>query len=307
MNSDSSTSELEFREALNCPLCGSARNTWQLFSEAFGAQPFESRLFSIHVCRECGLGITDPIPSETDSRLLYEARTSCDYQGDDSATASRLKQAIADLDIRTFVGTIPPSDSVLKMLDYACGNGAFALSMQRVHPSSKVWATDYHTEAPSTLQGSGVIYTPYRDLPAHGPFDFILCRHVLEHTYRPTEFLRTMSSLMVTGGRLMIEIPNLRAPLRKVFGRHWDNYYVPYHPIHFSKASLARAVTDSGLVIERTGGCEMPKIGRSLRNMLHCKYNIALFGTGVLLHPFQWIAQEITSEPTCLRLWARKP
>ncbi len=51
----------------------------------------------------------------------------------------------------------------------------------------------------------------------------------------------------------------------------------------------------------------MPKVGRSLRNLLGCRYNMALFGAGVLLHPLQFAARFLTGQPTCLRLWARKP
>jgi SAM-dependent methyltransferase len=193
------------------------------------------------------------------------------------------------------------------MLDYACGNGNFALSMRRLFPNSDVFATDYHTEAPPMLKESDVQYTDYTRLGDKGPFDFILCRHVLEHTYNPVEFLRRIGSLLRSEGVLMIEVPNLEAPFRRIFGRHWDLHYVPFHPIHFSKAALRKAVVDAGLTVENEGGAEMPKIGRSLRNWIGCKYNAALFVSGVLLHPLQIAAGVVSGEPTCLRLWSRKP
>jgi len=290
-----------------CPLCRSSRDSWDLDAVMFGSGPFERELFSIYRCRVCAIGITDPVPSEEESRLLYEDRSSLDFQPDDSSLAATLKRAMADHDVRKLVSAARPKRPQPRILDYACGNGAFALSLQRTFPGGAVWATDYHEQAPPMLGGTQIQYAPYGDLPAHGPFDLILCRHVLEHTYDPVKFLAGVGDLMSPGGVLLIEVPNLEAPLRKVFGKYWDGYYVPYHPIHFSRPALHQAAANAGLVPEKAGGCEMPKMGRSLRNLIGCSYNSALFAAGILLHPFQFIARFLTGQPTCLRLWARKP
>jgi SAM-dependent methyltransferase len=294
------------KSALVCPLCNSGRAFWDLKAETFGAGPYRRDLFSIYRCRECGIGITDPVPPEAESHLLYANRSSSDFQGNDSSVAAVLKRIVANRDVRAFVGAVQLRHPVSKILDYACGNGTFALSMRRVFPNSIVWATDYHTEAPPMLRGSDISYATYGDLPAHGPFDFILCRHILEHTYNPIEFLRGIGDLMSPGGALMIEVPNLQAPLRRVFGKYWDAYYAPYHPIHFSGAALHRAVVNAGFVPVKSGSCEMPMVGRSLRNLMRCKYNVALFAVGILLHPMQFGLQFLTQEATCLRLWARQ-
>jgi SAM-dependent methyltransferase len=293
-------------EAVACPLCGSPKQSWDFNVETFGAGHFEKDLFSIYRCRDCGIGITDPLPTEEDSRLLYEERVSCDFQVDDSSWSSALKNYVADRDVRAFTQGIGIKDAAPRMLDYACGNGAFALSMRRVFPQSSVWATDYHSEAPEMLKGSGVPYVSYAGLSQSVPFNIVLCRHVLEHTYDPVMFLCRIGDLIRPNGILIIEVPNFLAPMRKIFGKHWDGYYVPYHPIHFSATALRQAVTSAGFVPQRAGGCEMPKIGRSLRNTIGCQYNSALFIAGVLLHPVQFLAAALTGEPTCLRIWARK-
>jgi SAM-dependent methyltransferase len=293
-------------KAVVCPLCRSGRDAWDLNAQTFGAGLFEKEMFSIYQCRSCGIGITDPVPTEDESRLLYSERASCDFHVDDSSIASRLKGLAADRDVRAFIGRAKLSLPAPKMLDYACGNGAFSLALRRAFPEGAVWATDYHVGAPSMLKGSDVNYVDYGRLPAQGPFDVILCRHVLEHTYDPVGFLRNVGDLMLPGGVLVIEVPNLKAPLGRVFGKYWDGNYVPYHPIHFSAAALAQAAANAGFTPESAGGCEMPKIGRSLRNVVGCEYNFLFFAVGMLLHPFQIGAQALTGEATCLRLWARK-
>jgi len=238
--------------------------------------------------------------------MLYEDRTSCDFQPNDSWLARALKRIAAERDVRALVDVAPLRQPASRMLDFACGNGAFAAAMGTLFPRSAVWATDFHIEAPPMLKNTDIHYAAYRDLPAHGPFDLILCRHVLEHTYNPLAFFRSVGDLMNPGGILVIEVPNLQAPLRRLFGKYWDGYYVPYHPIHFSAAALRQAAVSAGLVPEKAGGCEMPKIGRSLRNLIGCGYNGVLFVAGVFLHPVQFAVKSLTGEPTCLRLWARK-
>lgn len=115
-----------------------------------------------------------------------------------------------------------------------------------------------------------------------------------------------MFNLMSPGGVLMIEVPNFHAPLRKVFGKYWDGNYVPFHPIHFSRAALHRADANAGFVAEKSGSSETPKVGRSPRNLAGCDYNAFLFLAGIALQPLQYAAQFLTREPTCLRLRAKK-
>lgn len=307
MNSTAISQKPNLERVLACPLCGSPRESWDHNAETFGAGPYGRDLFSIYRCRECGIGITDPVPSESDSHELYGDRTSCDFQADDSSAVAALKKMAANHDARVFIRSVPLRQPASRILDYACGNGAFAIAMRTVVPDSTVYATDFHDEAPPLLRSTDIHYMAYGDLPSHGPFDFILCRHVLEHTYNPVAFLRGIADLMNPGGVLMIEVPNLLAPLSGLFGKYWDGNYVPYHPIHFTAAALRRSIVDAGFIPEKAGGCEMPKIGRSLRNVLNCDYNAMLFAAGVVLHPIQFGAQFLTREATCLRLWARKP
>jgi SAM-dependent methyltransferase len=222
MNSTAIGRKTKLENVVACPLCGSPRKSWVHTGDTFGAGLYGRDLFSIYRCRDCGIGITDPVPPESNSHELYGDRTSCDFQVDDSPVAAALKKMAATHDARVFTGGVPLRQSASKILDYACGNGAFAVAMRTVVPDSAVWATDYHTEAPPLLRSTDIHYTAYEDLASHGPFDFILCRHVLEHTYDPVEFLRGIAELLNPGGVLMIEVPNLRAPLSGLFGKYWD-------------------------------------------------------------------------------------
>ena len=83
-------------KSLRCPLCNSGPESWDLNAATLGSGPFEKDLFSIYRCRHCQIGITDPLPTEDESRLLYEERTSSVFQVGDSPLPSALKDAAAD-------------------------------------------------------------------------------------------------------------------------------------------------------------------------------------------------------------------
>ena len=62
--------------------------------------------------------------------------------------AQGLKRVTAERDVHALVGGAHLRQPAPRMLDYACGNGAFALAMGTLFPRSAVWATDFHVEAP---------------------------------------------------------------------------------------------------------------------------------------------------------------
>jgi SAM-dependent methyltransferase len=296
--------ELVFTPSTLRPLHEDCLRHRKRLAECFGAPPFDQRIFTIWQCGQCGLGFTDPIPTSESAYLLYETRESNDFQPGDTGLAAQLKNLASMRDVRSFSnGLTLPANA--KMLDFSCGNGAFAHALQRTWPSAKVFGSDTHAEPP---QGMTCSYLPNYSLSAlQGTLDFILCRHVLEHTYDPVGLIAFLSSLLVPGGVLVVEVPSLETPVARLFSKYWDGYYAPFHPLHFTRASLASTIRAGGLKVIKEGGAEMPKMGRSLRNILGCEYNLALFAAGVLLQPLQVAIGAISRKPMCLRVWGKKP
>jgi SAM-dependent methyltransferase len=270
--------------------------------EAFGAPPYDRHVFEIYQCDRCGLGLTRPLPSPENAGDLYSERTSNDFQPGDADTVNAIKQYFARHDAAKFAKY---SQKLNTILDYGCGNGAFTIALKEQFPNAQVYGTDYHHSPPSGMSAEN--YVAYADLGNFANrFDLVLARHVLEHTYDPTAFLRSLRELLTPEGILVIEVPSLDTPLRRLFGKYWDGYYVPYHPLHFTRESLALAIESAGLRVVGHGKAEMPKMGRTLRNIFQCPYNPLLFAAGVALQPVQVGVGLATNTAVCLRIWARK-
>ena len=224
-----------------------------------------------------------------------------DFQPDDGRTVAAIKAWFARRDAAVFARF---SKQPKMILDYGCGDGAFTIALQQLFPDASTVGADYHSVPPNP-QMSGR-YLEYADLPAHaGTFDLIIARHVLEHSYDPVAFLKSLRALLSDSGVLALEVPQLNTAVRRLFGKYWDGYYVPYHPLHFTRASLGIALGSAGLSPLSFGNAEMPKMGRSLRNVIGCPYNVALFAAGVALHPIQVAIGLVTGTSVCLRAWAR--
>jgi SAM-dependent methyltransferase len=274
------------------------------FATAQGSSKFSDMVFTIRQCTVCGLGFTYPIPTEETSHLLYETRESNDFQPDDSALVAHLKAISTRRDVRGFVDGLDLPKG--PMLDFGCGNAEFAVALQREFPSYQVLGADMQEAPPKALTRAQ--YRSYPELfKESNQFSLILCRHVLEHSYDPIGLLRSLFDLIMPGGVLIIEVPSLEAKVAKVFGRYWASYYVPYHPIHFTRESLRAAMVAAKFCVIREGTAEMPNIGRSLHNLVGGMYHLGLFALGMLLHPLQIGIGLATNTSVCLRIWARKP
>ena len=137
--------------------------------------------------------------------------------------------------------------------------------------------SDYHSSAPPGLANEN--YLSYAELqPVRGGIDLILLRHVLEHTYHPVALLHPkLEGLLRPGGVIVIQLPNLEAGVRHLFGRDWNGWYVPCHNfLHFTRRSLQMVIEGAGLQVELIRGADMPMMGRSLQVRRRSDYGLGL-------------------------------
>jgi hypothetical protein len=58
--------------------------------------------------------------------------------------------------------------------------------------------------------------------------------------------LRHVRRILRPGGEVWISCPNAASWLRALFGARWINWHVPFHIVHFTEASLSRALVAGG-------------------------------------------------------------
>ena len=77
-------------------------------------------------------------------------------------------------------------------------------------------------------------------------FDIMQLNQVIEHFIDPAEQLEDIGDHLANNGRIFISTPNSGSLLRRLTGRKWLHWHVPYHQHHFSKRSLATMVEAEG-------------------------------------------------------------
>jgi SAM-dependent methyltransferase len=141
--------------------------------------------------------------------------------------------------------------SANRILDVGCGTGTFgeALRSQR---DREVLGITYSTEEAALAQQklTAVCCADLNDFDLNplGKFDCVVMSHVLEHLYRPDEFLAKVKSILKPDGVIVVALPNVvvwRQRLQFLFGRwryqDWgtlDRTHFRFFDLHSSEELL---------------------------------------------------------------------
>lgn len=80
-------------------------------------------------------------------------------------------------------------------------------------------------------------------------FDYITASQVLEHDPTPGKFLIEAKNKLKKNGQIILGFPNMDALNRKIFGRRWLHWHVPFHLNFFTQKSLIILAKSTGLKI----------------------------------------------------------
>lgn len=140
------------------------------------------------------------------------------------------------------------------VLDIGCGYGRDLKSMEKegfskligVESSKHRAEIASHAHHFKTLVGSFENPSVQAELKKIMPFGLIFIRHVLEHTYHPSEIIQLCSQLQKTGDYLLIMIPNAQTE-----GSGSIILFLP-HLHSLMPASLERLLAKHGYVVEHS-------------------------------------------------------
>jgi SAM-dependent methyltransferase len=256
----------------------------------------------IYRCTVCGHGVTRP--AVEDVSAFYQGRESQDYQRADGPLAQTIKKFVFGWQARTLMrqlGTVPRS-----VIDFACGSGQFTMAVSDALPdNAAVVALDFFDEPPRDM--GRIRYLGFGRLhELAGTADLVTCFHALEHDDDPHLFVERLTALLAPGGTLVFEVPNVDCIWGAIFGVRWDNWYLPFHRVHFSRKSLRGLMERHGLkVMLETNVC-VPTMGRSLAFLARRQNNLFFLLLGAAVHPVQWSLEALTARPSALRIVVRK-
>jgi len=301
-------SAVKYQTRTTCELrqenCDNCRAYWQ---KVVRLKDHESNLgeFDVYLCRRCKLGFTDPYPTEKTSSHLYETKESSDFDITRDSPIDYIKDFLS----RRQLTRLAPHSHIRGVLDFATGNGRFAMAATKVFPNARVDAVDYQATPPQLLHSHRKVnyYTQAAFAKEHQQYDIIILRHVLEHSHHPVQLLKYLSERLAPGGIIYIEVPNLDSGCAKIFGKYWKGYYVPRHIFHYTVDSLTEIVNRAGLKAE-VGRNEMPLMGNTISILTGAdKSNVFVQFLGILLYPIQIVLEALYRSSTCINARCRHP
>lgn len=291
-----------FDKRYNCELRnGDPRECMSHWRRVARVYDHESHIgeFDVVKCQLCGLGFTDPFPSEDTAFLLYADRISSDFDHSSNSVIERLK----DWSAKRQLASIKPISNVCSVLDYSTGNGRYAFQAHKLYPSALVHAVDFPGSPPPLLsrENSQIKYMSIDSFRYNSQqYDLIILRHVLEHSHHPVDLIHDLAMRLSPKGLLYIEVPNLDSGCARLFRGSWKGYYVPRHIFHFNLSSLEEAIHSAGLRCSM-GRNEMPLMGNTISILtgLSIASPIAKIA-GVLLHPIQLLIEAGFRSSSCI-------
>ncbi|MGE5408163.1 MAG: class I SAM-dependent methyltransferase [Syntrophothermus sp.] len=192
------------------------------------------RLPGLIRCRACGVGTTDPWPSD--------AQLDAAYAGPYRPAAGRFSW-FGDALLRRSRGSLAARlDRVAPrgpVLDVGSGEGALVSALRRRGRA----ATGIERE-PGGAGGDPLA-------GADPGWAAIVFWHSLEHLPEPAAALRRASELLDPGGLLVVAAPNAESLQARAFGGRWLALDPPRHLVHLTGRAVRESLQQLGLRLER--------------------------------------------------------
>jgi SAM-dependent methyltransferase len=238
----------EAREGNCCTLCGPPLEftIGGLTDTRFGTPGS----YEVYRCIRCGLEQTFPMPSLPELKRLYEVQYN--FGGETGAPYSRIRERFLSSSLYRLWCRLDGDISFHlprgsgRLLDIGCNEGrglriysrnGFRVEGLELNETAAAIARKFGFEVHTCL---------LEEFDPAIPYDFAVMSNVLEHSLDPRQMLRDTRRILARGGRVWISCPNSQSWLRRVFGRSWINWHVPFHLFHFSAKSLRQVLAEEG-------------------------------------------------------------
>ncbi len=232
--------DLQRNGTVPCYLCGRSclPSVTGLFDDRFGT----SGIYDLMRCRHCGLEQTWPRPGESELKELYEQFYN--WGGGRENLRTKLRDWFLfsawyrpwlkwDGDIGFHL-----RQGRGRLLDVGCNEGRGLAIYAYNGFQSEGLEINERAAAMAREKGFPVHTIPLAQFTPKEPFDVVVLANVLEHVPDPLGLLSQVRRVLRPGGQVWLSCPNAASRWRRVFGRCWIHYHVPFHVWQFSPPSL---------------------------------------------------------------------
>jgi len=222
---------------MNCPLCKKAAyNEWGKVGQ-----------YSILICKGCGLGITDPFPTEKE---LTEANQEI-YQVEQRIKTYLSRRSYFEKRYRDNITNIKRFKHKGKLLDVGCNIGLF-LNVAKKEGFSVIGVELNKGCAQYGINNFKLdIRSDYLENIdfAGESIDVVTLFDVLEHVQDIHGFLSEIRRILKKDCVLAIQSPNIQSYMARLTKSNWNWLTPPDHLYHFTPATLKLLLKEHGFDI----------------------------------------------------------
>ena len=236
-----------------CLICGSKVTVelQKLFDTRFGIEA----VWDICRCADCEIKQTVSMPSSEELKDLYE--TYYNFGGEKGTIYTSFREyfissvlyrfwLIADGDI-----SYHNQKGHGRLLDVGCNEGRGLKIYQQNGYTAEGLELNETAAAEARKAGFRIYADPLEKFKPEKLYDVVVLSNVIEHSLDPKDMLKHVNRILEPGGQVWISCPNVDSWQRKMFGRYWINWHVPFHIVHFSQKTLTNILKETGFEIQK--------------------------------------------------------
>lgn len=206
--------------------------------------------YEIRRCPKCGLERTWPVPSLPELKALYESQYN--FGGETGTRYTRLRELFLMSSLYALWTRLDGDISFHsrqgsgRLLDIGCNEGRGL----RIYARNGFQPEGLELNQRAAMQARDAGFNVYTcllgDYVPVAPYDVAVLSNVLEHSLDPRQMLQDVHRILTDDGKIWISCPNGQSWLRRIFGKSWINWHVPFHIFHFSPNTLRQMLTNAG-------------------------------------------------------------
>ena len=209
--------------------------------------------YCIANCLNCGLLQTAPVPDPEQLKELYE--TYYNFGGKKGTIYTKFRHIFFSSIAYRFWMAIDGDISFHsckgrgRLLDIGCNEGRGLEIYKRNGFEPEGLELNEKAAQQARMAGFAVHSQSLEKFQPEKTFDVVVLSNVLEHVLDPKKMLGNVHRVLRPDGHVWISCPNSQSWLRKLFGRSWINWHVPFHLFHFSSKTLGQLLQRSDFEI----------------------------------------------------------
>lgn len=177
---------------------------------------FRYNKYDIRHCQNCETSFVDNMPSPKELSEYYSGFKFC-------VNENNLKRIVSPIFDKWFKSFKFPKNP--RMLDIGGGGGYFSLAFEK-YTGGVATYIDLDDQACEYVKGLGIKNVINMDVnlfstTSENKYDFIYCRHVIEHLIDPRDIIKSSMNLLSDSGVFVLQFPNGLSFERLVDRKHY--------------------------------------------------------------------------------------